>query len=397
MSKKDGYTRRQVLEGAVVVGATLTVGTAFAGDKKKRKNKVPQVPRRVLGKTGAKIPILLLGGAVDLDPKFDPKIAEALRYGINYIDAADCYGGHTCEAAVASFHKKVKNRDKLWITSKSDDHDVEGFQKVLDTSLKELETDYIDMYYLHALRDDKWLTKDLAKVVAKLKKQGKIKHFGFSCHHGNVAELLTKAAELDWVDSVMFRYNFRTYGDKQLNKAMDAAHKAKVGLIAMKTQGSASSFKDKWEDFESSGKFTKHQAVLKAVWADERITAAVSHMDTMEKLEQNIAAALDKTKLGALDRGALDKYAAATRSYACDGCDHICGAAVDAPVQIGDTMRCLMYHDSYGETDKAKRLFRALPVASRRLADVDFSGADAACPHGVDVGWHMRRAAKVLG
>ena len=90
----------------------------------------------------------------------------------------------------------------------------------------------------------------------------------------------------------MFRYNFRTYGDKKLNKAIDAAARANVGLIAMKTQGSAMSFAGKWEPFKKSGKWTRHQAVLKAVWADERITAAVSHMDTFKKLKENIEAVI---------------------------------------------------------------------------------------------------------
>jgi len=350
----------------------------------------------VLGKTGQKIPILLLGGAVDLDPKFDPKIAEALRYGVNYVDAADCYGGATCEAAVGSFHKKLKGRDKLWITSKSDEHEPKAFEQRLNESLEKLQTDYIDMYYLHMLRDTKYLSKDLLKVVERYKKSGKIRYFGFSCHHDNVAELLQSAAKIDWIDSIMFRYNFRSYGDKALNNAIDAAHKSKIGLIAMKTQGSAVSFKDKWAKFEESGKWNKYQSVLKAVWEDERITAAVSHMDTLEKLEENIAAAVNKTKLTAVERAELDRYAKATRAYACDGCEHLCGARVDPSARIGDTLRYLMYHDVYGETEKARRMFHALPAASRRLDRIDFRAASAACPHGLDIARHMRRAMDVL-
>ncbi len=161
------------------------------------------------------------------------------------------------------------------------------------------------MYFLHALKDADFLNDELKTTVERLKKEGKIHHFGFSCHDGNVVELLQPAAETPWVESVMFRYNFRQYGDKKLNQAIDACAKANVGLIAMKTQGSEASFQDAWKKFEQTGKWTKHQAVLKAVWADDRITAAVSHMDTFEKLKQNIAAAVDKTDLGAVElRGA---------------------------------------------------------------------------------------------
>jgi hypothetical protein len=81
-------------------------------------------------------------------------------------------------------------------------------------------------------------------------------------------------------------------------------------------------------------------------------------MDTFDKLKQNIAAAVDQFELGKADLEALHQYASATRHEACDGCDHICNPAVGAPVKIGATLRYLMYHDMYGETEKAKTLFR---------------------------------------
>ncbi len=318
------------------------------------------------------------------------------RFGVNYIDAADCCTNGLCEPAVGSFHTRAENRDDLWITSKSDAHDPEGFERTLNTSLEKLQTSWVDLYYLHSLINPKYVNDELRVVVERLKEEGKIRHFGFSCHDSNVAELLHLAAETPWVESVMFRYNFRKYGDEELNAAIDACVASNVGLIAMKTQGAEASFADAWQKFEKTGKWSKHQAVLKAVWADERIAAVVSHMDSFEVLRENIAAAVDRTELGALDREALDRYAAATRHQACDGCDHLCSPAVDAPVRIGTTIRYLMYHDVYGESEKAKELFAKLPSEARRIDDVDFRGANAACPHGVDVAWHMKRASEIL-
>jgi predicted aldo/keto reductase-like oxidoreductase len=388
-------------------GAMTFVGGPLAADwagaqegestaEGKEEQTLPQVPRRVLGKTGETIPILLMGAGMKLDTRFDPKLAEAFRFGVNYIDAADCYSGSTCETAVGNFHTRAGVRDKLWITSKSDRHDPKGFQETLATTLEKLQTDYVDMYYLHALQEEKYLSDEMKATVEKVKKEGKIRHFGFSCHHGNVAELLQKAAKTPWVDSVMFRYNFREYGNKSLNEAMDACVKANVGLIAMKTQASEASFEEAWKKFEQPGKWNKFQAVLKAVWADDRISAAVSHMDNFDKLKENIAAALDLEDLGQAEYEALEQYARATRPYACDGCDHICGAAIDAPVQIGDTMRYLMYHDVYGEKAKARELFGRLPHGARSLAGIDFRAANAACPHGVNVAGYMKRAAEVF-
>jgi len=382
--------------GGAAAGAAVLGSVPAVANPLQAAGGLPQVPRRRLGKTGQQVPILLLGGSAGFDARFDPKIAEALRFGVNYIDAADCYANGRCETSVAAFHQRAKNRQALWITSKSDLHDPTGFAQRLDQSLQQLQTSYVDMYYLHGLSDARYLSPEMAKVADGLKRQGKMRHFGFSCHDGNVVELLNKAASLPWVDSIMFRYNFRQYGNAELNRAIDASVKADIGLIAMKTQGSEAGFQDAWRKFEQTGKWNKYQAVMKAVWADTRIAAAVSHMDTFEKLRENIGAALDRSSLTDAEVQALNRYADATRSLACDGCDHLCGAAVNAPVKIGATMRFLMYHELYGEAEKARRLFGELPAESRRLDGVDFSGANAACPNGLDVAWHMERARQLL-
>jgi predicted aldo/keto reductase-like oxidoreductase len=65
-----------------------------------------------------------------------------------------------------------------------------------------LGTDYIDLFKLHGLEDPAFLTPELARFVDAQKKAGKIRHFGFSCHSPNVPELLHKAAELPWVETV---------------------------------------------------------------------------------------------------------------------------------------------------------------------------------------------------
>ena len=396
MSQDERFSRRTLLKLGVGTAAGASMLDAPAALAASADAALPQVPRRRLGRTGQDVPILLMGGSMSFDQRFDPKLAECLRFGVNYFDTADCYAGGGSETAIGNFLERTKKRGGVWITTKSDSWDPQGLESTLKTSLERLKTDHVDMYFLHMLDDASRISSETAKVAERMKKEGRIKHFGFSCHSDNVVELLQRAAATSWVDAIMFRYNFRQYGDRELNAAMDACAKANIGLIAMKTQGSEAGIADAWKKFEQTGKWTKHQAVLKAVWADPRITAAVSQMDNLDKLKQNIAAALDRNELGLLDREALHRYAQDTRSLACDGCDHHCNPAVAAPVQIGTTLRCLMYHDVYGQPELAKERFRALPASAQRLAGVDFSGASLACPHGVDVVGLMERAQKVL-
>lgn len=390
MEKKFSRREMLTLTGAAGLGAILNPKLALAAD-----SPIPQVPRKILGKTGQKIPILLMGGAMNLDQVFDPKLAEAFRFGVNYFDTADCYAGGTSETAVGNFLDRARKRDESWITTKSDKHDPLGMEYVLEKSLQKLKTTHVDLFFMHGLSKLEYLSPEMAKMADKLKKAGKIRFIGFSCHDGTVPDLLKKASEIGWIDAIMFRYNFRNYDNKALNVAMDACAKAGVGLIAMKTQGSAVSFEVKVNQFLSRN-FSRPQAVLKAVWADERITAAVSHMDTLEKLKENVAAAMNKSTLAEAEFEALQQYAQATGHSYCEGCQHICGAAAPSGLQIGTTLRYLMYHDSYGERERARALFAQLPEEAQRIEGVDFGPASESCPNGIDIGAHMARAARVL-
>jgi predicted aldo/keto reductase-like oxidoreductase len=389
-------TRRRMLQTTGAAGSGIVLASSLGVGPASVQAAPIQVPRRMLGKTGEKIPILVMGGSIDLDPRFDPKLAEGFKYGVNYFDAADCYGNGGTERAIGAFHTRANLRSKIWITSKSDEHDPKGFEQTFRGSLERLQTDQIDMYYLHGLDDPSKLNEELRVVVERLKQEKKMRFFGFSCHGRHVAELLQLAAKTPWIDSIMFRYNFKQYGNSELNQAIDAAHKANIGLIAMKTQGSAVSFEPEWQKFKQTGKWNKFQAVLKAVWADERITAAISEMDNLDRVRENVAAALDRTKLTRAETDELTRYAAATRHLTCDGCDHLCTAALDAGVRIGDVLRYLMYHDVYGRPELARTLFRALPEDARAIAQRDFRAATAACPHGLDIDRFMKRAASVL-
>lgn len=391
MSDPNELSRRHLLTlSAATSAAVLGVSPAAEATP-------AQVPRRRLGKTNETIPILLVGGGMGFEGAYDSRIKLALEHGANYIDTARKYAGGASEKNAGTTLKQLKAREKTWITSKTPKWSARGLEQDVAFSLETLQTSYIDLYFLHGLDQlDPLNDAELIKTAERLKNEKKIRFFGFSCHAGNVAELLRAAAQRPFIDAVMFKYSFRDYGNKELNEAIDAAHQADVGLIAMKTQSSEAGFENAVQRFEKTGKWNKYQAVLKAVWEDKRIAAAVSHMVDVKQLKENIAAAIDKRQLGLNERDAVRRYAATTRPYACDGCEHLCGAAVVAPVRIATTLRCLMYHDSYGDTEKARRVFSELPAEARRLEGVDFSAASRACPNGIDLVAQMKRAGKIL-
>jgi predicted aldo/keto reductase-like oxidoreductase len=407
-NKKTELDRRDFLKGALAAGAgasALGLGglgnaEAAAGDSiAPPAAAAAKVPRKLLGSTGQEIPILLLGCAQKFDARYDKILHRCLQEGVDYLDTALVYANGQSHLTIAPFLKQV-GRDKIWITSKAPTHDNTAtpakFEEDFQTCLDQLETDHLDLFFMHALKDEKYLEPQFLKMGEKLKKQGKTRFFGFSCHDGNVVELMNKAAKVGGIDAIMFRYHFGKYGDKELNLAIDACKKAGIGLIAMKTQKSVPADQKEVDHFESKD-FNLAQAKLKAVWADERIDSVVSHMDDVDKVKENIAAAKSPVKLSLGEMQQLNRMAAIRPDgRSCEGCSHHCEPVVEGEVKIADTLRFLTYHECYGETEKARAFYRELAPAQRASAGVDFTAAEAACPEGIDIATRLERARNEL-
>lgn len=398
---RSGLERRAFLKGAVLGGIGLTAtGSVRAAEEKPPGEEPPaeRVPRRQLGTTGQEIPVLLMGCAQAFDPRYDRLLHRAFDSGVDYLDTALTYGFGQSHKTIAPFLTQV-GRDKVWITSKSphafNQATVETFTRNLDLCLQQLGTDHLDMFFMHELSDPKYLEKEFIQMGEAMRKSKKTRFFGFSCHDGNVAELLEKAATVGGIDAIMFAYNFSRYGDKELNLAIDHCKKAGIGLIAMKTQASIPDEQEKVVEFASSD-FTLPQAKLKSVWADDRIDAAVSHMDNLDKLRENVAAAQSGKQLSMREQHQLNRLAARTAAWRCQGCSHLCEPKVAGDVRIAEPLRYLMYAESYGEVDKARRLYGSIPAHARSYEGLDLRAATEACPQGIPIAQRLSQAQKNL-
>jgi hypothetical protein len=184
-----------------------------------------------------------------------------------------------------------------------------------------------------------------------------------------------------------------------MQKAIDACQKAGIALTAMKTQGlrvETDEDKKLIEHFSSKG-FTEGQAKIKAVMEDERIAAVTVGMNSVAFINQNVAAALDRTTLAQDDKDVLAEYASATCSGYCAGCAHICDAALADVSHVSDVMRSLMYHNSYGDTQLAKQAFAAIPADVRaRLLTADYRLAEQRCPQRMPIARLVREAVEKL-
>src|SRR6185436_21149261 len=141
MNKRD-LNRRQMLSGMGAAGGGMVLASALGVGPRALAAAPVQVPRRVLGKTGEKIPILLMGGSMPLDLRFDPKFAEGFKYGVTYYDTAASYTDGNSERALGAFHTRAGLRNKIWITTKSHEHDPPGVEASLAKSFERLQTDH---------------------------------------------------------------------------------------------------------------------------------------------------------------------------------------------------------------------------------------------------------------
>lgn len=410
--------RRSFLKAAGIAGVAAVTGSAFGDVNEPRESKCSdpnakdeqpiaeaiQVPKRKLGKTGIEVPILALGGSNFVDSQV--VLRKAYDWGVRYWDTANRYANGNSELGIGMFlEKNPELRKDLFIVTKADHvKTAEEIEKCLQLSLERMKTDYIDMYFgVHGMDNPRNLTDELKTWAEGAKKRGIIRAFGFSTHSNTMA-CLEAAAKCGWIDGVMTSYNYRLMKTEKMQAAVEACHKAEVGLVAMKTQGmrmQRGGQREEQEDekvgehFLAKG-YTQQQAKLKIVWEDERIASACSRMDNLTVLMSNVAAAIDKTQLDESDKKVLAAHAVVTCSGYCAACDEICASATGQGY-VSDVMRCLMYYNSYGDSAKAKEVFTQIPSRVRsNLLNVDYRAAEARCPQHLPIAALMKEAVSKL-
>jgi predicted aldo/keto reductase-like oxidoreductase len=402
--------RRDFLKtvGVAGLGSALSSGQLLAeeekaseAEKEAKESKSPQVSKRKLGKTGVDVAILSLGTMYNLVDN-QIMLRKTLDWGVNYWDTAYSYARGNSEKGIGKFlEKNPEVRKKVFITSKASGAETPAkVEERLQESMKRMNIDYIDLYYcVHGIEEPGQLTEELKEWAAEAKKRGVIKYVGVTTHE-NMANCLNAAAECGWIDVVMTAYNFRLMQEKDMQEAVDACNKTGVGLIAMKTiaeeQIKTEADKKLAGHFLERG-FTQGQAKIKAVLSDERFSSACVGMRTLQILNENVAAALDKTELAQSDMDFLKAHAAATCNGYCAGCSRICQAAVPEVPYISKVMRYLMYYKRYGDKEMARELFAEIPSSVRnKLVSVNYKAAEARCPHHMPIGRLMAEATKKL-
>ncbi len=359
----------------------------------------PIVPRQPFGHTGVEISKLCLGGGSFRDTDSQALLDEALTLGVNCWEivsfSGNTYGDY--------FKNNPEIREKVFLSGKVFSTDPIVMQEQLNKALMENGTSFIDFLAIHPVDNINMLNKDVRKWVEKVKREKKIRFFGF-CTHKNMDNCLKEASELGWIDGVQTFYNYRM---QHVNSMEDALHKCNekgIGIFAVKSMGF--SVRNKTETFTAEEKLDSlltdyqisfEQLKLRAIWQNSNLTSICSLMPDSGILRSNVSAALDEAPLKPEISGLLEDYANTTGIYFCRRCG-LCDFTNTDMIPIFNIMEWLMYSRRYGYSDWSAQNFSRMPYEIQSKTGIsDYSGAEKVCPQKMPIAQLMKEASIEFG
>jgi uncharacterized protein len=234
-------SRRQFLEN-IGLGAAAGTTLLLLTDGAVATPTADAIPKRTLGRTGAKVSILAFGcGSRFLMYKDEDSASailnRAIDLGITYLDTAYAYGDGQSETRVGKV--MASRRKQVWLATKIPDRTRDEFLRRLEASLKRLQTDHVDLVHIHSLGQ----ADDLAKIEApngalkglmEAREQKMARFVGMTSHTNG--EVMAEAIKRHDLDCVQMALNASRNGRFE-ELALPAANAKNLGVIAMKVTG----------------------------------------------------------------------------------------------------------------------------------------------------------------
>jgi predicted aldo/keto reductase-like oxidoreductase len=358
----------------------------------------PRVRRyATLGRTGLRVSDVSFGGS-RLGAQEEDTVRHAFDRGINYFDTADSYRGGDSETTIGAALRG--KRDRVHIASKtyagpSDRRDT--MMRSLEQSLKRLRTDYVDVYFNHAVNDvERMRNPEWREFTARARQQGKMRFVGMSGHAGRLIECLDGALDADAVDVILVAHNFGqdpafyqhfTRGfdfvarQPDLPRVLQKAKAKGVGVIAMKVLMGARL--NDMRPFERGGA-TFAQAALRWVLSSKNVDALIISMTGGDGIDEYLGAS-GWQSTASEDLPLLRRYA---RMHGASQCRHGCQDCLSAcpyGVPIGEVLRTRMYAVDYGDPRLARDEYALLGSGAAPCLSCAAKPCQGACSHGLPI------------
>lgn len=332
MPKHSNSSRRDFLKKSSALGVALVagkVGASAAGVLPALpSNPVTEkaMPTRNLGRTGYRVGIFSLGGQAAIEQPNNEAIAvpiveRALDLGVNYIDTAAAYGGTDRWSQRYVGQVMKRRRDQAYLASKTHDRTRDGSLKLLEESLKLLNTDHLDAWQLHHIDSQDDVDRIFGKGGAieafqQAKEQKMVRFLGVTGHHD--PDLLIQCIERFPFDQILMALNA---ADKHhlsfTEKLLPLAVEKQLGIIGMKIPARGRILASWKPDPKKAGGFEGNApgpgtlAMKEAMYyvLSQPVSTVIIGCDTIAQLEENVQFARDFTPLSERQLAALSEKA----------------------------------------------------------------------------------------
>ncbi len=318
MPENRPNSRREFLQKMIALTALAGIAPytdAFGQSFSEIRN--GKLPVRPLGKTGHMVTIYSLGGqgSIEIPGKEDISVEiinRAIDLGINYIDTAAAYGRQTPTVARAdamgtserNMGQVMKYRRKeVFLASKTHDRTYDGSMRLLEKSLRQLNTDHLDLWQIHNVKMSEMETLDritgdggVLKAMIKARDEKMIRFIGFSGHEG--PDVLNALNERFPFDNVLVAINAADkHHDPFIEKFLPNAVEKGMGIVGMKIPA-----RDRI--FANGGIITMKEAMDYVMTLP--VSTIIVGLDRIAELEENIKIAKEFRPLTADEMLAIE-------------------------------------------------------------------------------------------
>lgn len=373
---RRGFIRTGVAGAAGVVALSPSLISAAPSGQNQN------IITRELGRTGMKVPVISFGVMRADNPNL---CKAAYEKGIKLFDTANGYQNGNNETMLGNLFKTYP-RDSFYLATKvkpagvdregkpSKDTTAEDFLNKFNTSLSRLQMEYVDILYIHDIRNPEMFEyKPIINAVKQLKKEKKVKFIGFSTH-ANEPVVISAAADLKTFDVILTSYNFKQAYVNELNAAIKKANQAGIGIVAMKTMAGGG-FLDK----EKTKKINP-SAALKWALSNPDITTCIPGMTEFDHLDMDVKLLTDLT-ISDSEKQDLIAAVRETGLY-CTQCTN-CLSQCSRNLPVNDLMRAYMYAYGYSNPKMAHSLLAELGTSINPCNDC--SSCSVSCTKRFDV------------
>ena len=326
----------------------------------------------------------------------------AIKEGVNYFDTAYPYLGGKSEIAMAEGLSRYP-RENYYLADKFPGHSLTGpidNIALFNVSLRKCRTDYFDFYLLHNVTE--WSVQfyeseeyHIIPDLLQMKKEGKIRYFGFSCHAGPelLDSFLTRHEGV--FDFVQIQLNYLDWTMQDAKEKCDIIRKHGLGIWVMepvrggKLAVLPESEKAKLRALRERGSFTGPEPsdasfAFRFLQDMPGVTVILSGMNEVFQVEDNLRTFREENPLSDEERSVLlDIAENLKKGVPCTACRYCCDGC---PMELDIPYLLQCYNDyKFATTMTPSMRIDALPEDKRPSACIGCGQCMHACPQGIDV------------